>query len=95
MVTGKLRTVLWILGSLGVAWLILGLASLPAMGRMMAGGGMMEDGGMMRDGMMNGGMMGGMMSMMGVMAVQLVAMLGLVGVFVYLVVGVLRNRSAR
>ncbi|CAN5216842.1 hypothetical protein BH23GEM4_BH23GEM4_14700 [soil metagenome] len=94
MVTGKLRSVLWILGSLGVAWLILALASLPAMSRMMGGGGM-EDGGMMRDGMMNGGMMGGMMSMMGVMAVQLVAMLGLVGVFVYLVVDVLRNRSAR
>jgi flagellar biogenesis protein FliO len=36
-----------------------------------------------------------MMSMMGVMAVQLVAMLGLVGVFVYLVVDLLRNRSAR
>lgn len=89
MVTGKLRSVLWILGSLGVAWLILALASLPAMGRMMAGGGMM------RDGMMNGGTMGGMMSMMGVMAVQLVAMLGLVGVFVYLLVDVLRNRSAR
>lgn len=91
MVTGKLRSVLWILGSLGVAWLILALASLPAMGRMMGGGGMMNGG------MMNGGMvgMGGMMSMMATMAVQLIAMLGLVGVFVYLVVDVLRNRSAR
>ncbi|MGH7458148.1 MAG: hypothetical protein ACREKN_03555 [Longimicrobiaceae bacterium] len=101
MVTGPLRVVLWILGGLGVLWLLLGLATIPVMGRMMANGGMMNggmmgDGGMMQDGMM-GGMtgMGGMMTMMGMMIVQFIAMLGLTGVFVYLVVDSLRNRPSR
>lgn len=91
MVTGTLRTVLWILGSLAVIWLVLGLAALPSMARMMGAGGMME-GGMMPGGMMCCG--GGMMGMMAMMAVQTIVMLGLVGVFVYLVADTLRGRRA-
>ena len=95
MVTGPLRFVLWVLGGLAVLWLILGLAMLPAMGRMM-GGGMMQ-GGMMDGAAMGEGMMccgGGMMGMMGLMGIQLIAMLGLVGVFIYLVVDAMRRRSS-
>lgn len=88
MVTGTLRAVLWVLGTLAVVWLVSGLFMLPTMGRMMS-----------EEGMMGGGMMGGMGSMMGMMVTmgaQLLAMLGLVGVFVYLVVDSLRKRpSAR
>lgn len=94
MVSGPLRAVLWVLGSLATLWLVLFLAMLPSMGRMM-GGGMMEEG--MKGGhMMDGGMMagGGMMGMMSLMAVQSIALLGLVGVFVYLVVDSLRGRRA-
>ena len=93
MVTGTLRAVLWILGSLAVAWLVLGLAVLPSMAGMMGEGGMMR-GGMMEDGIMGGGMAccGG--GMMGMMALQTIAMLGLVGVFVYLVADALRSRRA-
>ena len=76
MVTGPLRGFLWVLGPLGVVWLLLGLTMVPAMGGMM-------DGGMMRDGMMGGGTAGGgmpampgMAPMMGLMVVQLAAMLG-------------------
>jgi hypothetical protein len=95
MVTGPLRVVLWVLGGLAVVWLILGLAMLPAMGRMMGGG--MTQGGMMDGAAMGEGMMccgGGMMGMMGLMAIQLIAMLGLVGVFIYLVVDAVRRRSS-
>lgn len=98
MVTGPLRTVLWILGGLAVIWLIAGLAMLPSMGRMMSGGGGMMDEGMMGEGMMGGGMMmnmGGMMSMMAMMAAQFLAMLGLVGIFVYLIVDSLRKRRSK
>ncbi|MDP9349862.1 MAG: hypothetical protein M3P24_12100 [Gemmatimonadota bacterium] len=87
MVTGMLRAVLWILGSLAVGWLVLALFALPSMARMMGRGGMMQ-GGMMEGGMMGGGMMG----MMGMMALQTVAMLGLVGIFIYLVVDSIRSR---
>jgi uncharacterized membrane protein len=93
MVTGPLRGVLWILGSLAVIWLVLGLAAIPSMSRMMGAGGM-TGGGMMDGGMMQGGMMGGMMPMMGMMLAQVVAMLGLVGVFVYLAVDTLRRRRS-
>lgn len=89
MVTGPLRTVLWILGGLAVVWLVAGLAMLPSTGRMMS-----EGGGMMGGGMMEGGMMmEGMMSMMAVMAAQFLAMLGLVGIFIYLIVDSLRRRG--
>lgn len=94
MVTGMLRAVLWILGSLAVGWLVLALIALPSMARMMGQGGMMH-GGMMEGGMMSGGMTccgGGMMGMMGMMALQTVAMLGLVGIFLYLVVDSIRSR---
>ena len=94
MVSGALRTVLWVLGGVAVAWLVLALAMLPAMGRMMGEGGMMH-GGAMQGGMMDGGMrmgMGSMMAMMGMMATQFVGMLGLVGIFVYLVFDSVRQR---
>ena len=92
MVTGPLRTVLWILGGLAVVWLVTGLVMLPSMGRMMS-----EGGGMMVGGMMGGGMMPmeGMMSMMGMMAAQILAMLGLLGVFLYLIVDSLRKRRSQ
>lgn len=80
MVTGKLRTVLWILGSLATLWLVLGLLSLPAMGGMMQGGGME---------------MGGMMLMMAMGAAALIVLLGMVGVFLYLLVDARRSRRAR
>lgn len=92
MVTGTLRVVLWVLGGVAVAWLVLALAMLPAMGRMMGEGGMMH-GGMMGGGMMMG--MGSMMAMMGMMAAQFVGMLGLAGIFIYLVVDSLRSRRGR
>jgi hypothetical protein len=95
MVTGPLRTVLWILGGLAVVWLVAGLAMLPSMGRMMSEGGGMMGGGMMRGEMMGEGMMGrGMMSMMAMMAAQFLAMLGLVGIFTYLIVDSLRKRRS-
>ena len=97
MVTGALRLVLWILGSLGVLWLLAGIASLPAMWQMMGEQGLMG-GPMMQDGATGGGMMpmmgGGMMAMMLAMVAQFLAMVGLVGVFIYLVVDSLRHRSA-
>lgn len=88
MVTGPLRVILWILGSIGALWLFVGLTSLPYMGRMMG-----------YDGSMDGGMMGGegmlgIMSMMGTMALQLIGMLGLVGIFVYLVIDTVRGRRS-
>ncbi len=94
MVTGTLRTVLWILGGLAVVRLLASLAMLPAMSRMMSGG-MMQDGSM-HGGMMDGGIMGrmGMGGMMGMMAAQWIAMLGLAGVFVYLIVDSARRRRA-
>jgi uncharacterized membrane protein len=86
MVRGTLRTILWVLGSLATLWLLLGLAMLPAMGRMMSGE-------MMQSGRVDGGMMGGgMMGMMGMMIAQFLAMLGLVGIFVYLLLDSLRAR---
>ncbi len=94
MVTGTLRAVLWILGSLSVIWLVLALFALPSLARMMGRSAMMQ-GGMMEGGMMGGGMTccgGGMMGMMGMMALQTVAMLGLVGIFIYLVVDSIRSR---
>lgn len=100
MVRGPMRVVLWILGTVGMLWLILGLISLPAMGSMMGGSGEMG-GGMMGGGtggeqMMGGdGMMSaGAMTMMGAMLLQLVGMLGLVGIFVYLVVDSVRGRPS-
>ena len=97
MVTGPLRTVLWILGGLAVIWLIAGLAMLPSMGRMMSEGGGMMDGDMMQGGTMGEGMMGGGMmmnigGMMSMMAAQFLAMLSLVGIFIYLVVDPIRRR---
>lgn len=91
MVTGPLRVILWILGSIGALWLIVGLTSLPYMGRMM-GDDASTDG--MDGGMMGGEGMLGMMSMMGTMALQLIGMLGLVGIFVYLVIDTVRARRS-
>lgn len=88
MVTGPLRVIFWILGSIGALWLIVGLTSLPYMGRMMG------DDGSMDGGMMGGEGMLGMMSMMGTMALQLIGMLGLVGIFVYLVIDTVRGRRS-
>lgn len=89
MVTGTLRAALWLMGGLGVLWLLLGIFLLPGMGQMMGGGGMMESETMP----MMGGMMG-MGTMMVLMVVQLIAMLGLVGIFIYLVIDSLRRRSS-
>lgn len=101
MVTGILRTVLWVLGGFASLWLLLGLVSLVAM---FATGGMMQGAGMGMGGMdgpQGTGMgMGGawgtglawMIAMMGMMASALIALLGLVGVFVYLVVDTRRKR---
>lgn len=87
MVKGPLRVVLWVLGALGIVWVILWVLALPAMG------GMMGENGMMGGGMGGGAMMdGGMMAMMGAMVVQTLGMLGLAGIFVYLVVDTLRGR---
>lgn len=94
MVRGPLRVVLWILGAVGMLWLILWLIALPGMVDMMSEGGMMG-GGMADGGMMDGRMMGGgMMAMMGGVLLQLVGMLGLAGIFVYLVIDSLRGRSS-
>lgn len=92
MVTGTLRTVLWVLGGLAVVWAVACLAMLLSMGRMMDGG--MMGGGGMQGPMVGEGMMGmgGMMSMMTMMAAQVLAMLGLLGVFIYLVVDTMRRR---
>ena len=79
MVTGTLRTVLWILGGLATLWLVLGLLSLPAMGGMMQGGGGMA----------------GMMLMMAMGAAAVIVLLGVVGVFFYLMVDARRLRRAR
>ena len=90
--TRPLRTFLWVLGGLGVAWLVLGLTMLPAMGGMMDGG--MIDGGMMGGEAAGSSMnsMSGMGRMMALMLIQFLAMLGLVVLFVYLVVDSLRRR---
>lgn len=90
MVKGPLRVVMWILGTVGMLWLILWLVSLPAMADMMDGSGMMG-GGMNGDGMMAGGMM----TMMGAMLLQFAGMLGLAGIFIYLVVDSVRDGSAK
>lgn len=90
MVTGPMRVVLWVLGTLGILWLILWLVALPGMADMMGGSGMMG-GGMNREGMMGGGMM----AMMGAMFLQFAGMLGLAGIFVYLVTDSVRGRSAK
>lgn len=90
MVRGPLRTVLWVLGTLGVIWVVLWLVGLPAMGGMMGENGM-TGGGLSGGGMMNGGT--SMMAMMGAMAVQVLGMLGLAGIFVYLVVDTLSGRG--
>lgn len=101
MVTGPLRGVLWVLGGLAAVWLLLGLLSLPLMGRMMGGGmmsGGMADGGMMDGGMMGPGMGSGMMGMfpmMLAMGAGVLALLGLVRVFIYFAVDASRRRSAR
>lgn len=85
MVTGPMRVVLWILGTLGMLWLILWLVSLLTMGGMMGAGGPMgggmNGGGMGADEMMNGRAM----TMMGAMVLQVAGMLGLAGIFVHLV----------
>jgi hypothetical protein len=85
MVRGPLRTVLWVLGTLGVIWVVLWLVGLPAMGGMMGGNGMTMGG---------GGSGVGMGAMMGAMLVQTLGMLGLAGIFVYLLVDTLRVRRA-
>lgn len=90
MVRGPLRTVLWILGTLGAIWVVLWLIGLPAMGGMMGENGMMGDGVVAGD-MTDGGP--GMMAMMGAMAVQALGMLGLAGIFVYLMVDTLSGRG--
>lgn len=104
MVSGPLRGVLWILGSLGALWVVLVLATAVGMGGGMGGMGGMMGGGMPGGmdtgggpdgpgGMMGGGPMGGggMVAIWGVMATQTVGTLGLAGVFVYLVVDAARG----
>lgn len=96
MVTGPMRVVLWILGTVGILWLILWLVALPAMGGMTGGSGQMG-GGMMGGETMGGmggdGMMaGGALAMTGAMYLQFTGMLGLAGIFVYLVVDSVRGR---
>jgi len=83
--TRGLRATLWILSSLAVLWTIIALVGLATMGH----GGMMGGGVMGESGMMRGGWMGGMMLHM---TLTWVVMLGLVGVFVYLLVSVRRER---
>lgn len=103
MVTGILRTVLWVLGGLASLWLLLGIVTLVAMFAM---GGMMPGAGMGMGGMdrpevtgMGIGMDGRqgmglawMITMMGMMGSALIALVGLVGVFFYLVSDSLRKR---
>lgn len=97
MVTGPLRVVLWILGSLGMLWLVLWLVSIAimdgAVGGWMAGNGMAGGAGMMNGGGMV--MDGAFVSMMGAMFAQFVGMIGLAGIFVYLLVDTARGRSGR
>lgn len=99
MVKGPLRGVLWLLGGLGVLWIVLVLSTTLGMGGM-AGEGMPGGMGMGGDpgeaGMMGGGSMAGMAmaAMWGVMLAQTVGMLGLAGVFVYLVVDSLRGTGS-
>ncbi len=104
MVSGPLRVVLWILGSVGILWLVLWLIALPGMVDMMGQGGMMGgrmgDGGAGAGGPMGGWMDGwmggtGMVAMAGGVLLQLVGMLGLAGIFVYLVIDSLRGRPSR
>ncbi len=88
MVSGPLRTVLWVLGALGVLWVLVWLVSIPTMGGMMGGG--PGEGGMMGgEGAMTGGRM---LPMSGLMVTQTLGMLGLAGIFAYLVVDTLRGR---
>lgn len=97
MVTGPLRAVLWILGSLGMLWLALWLVSTAIMGGAI-GGWMAGNGVAGGDGMMDGSgmvMNGAFFPMMGAMFAQFVGMTGLAGIFVYLVVDALRARSGR
>ncbi len=79
-----LKTALWILGVLALAWVFL-IAGM--MGRMgpVAGSPMMGRGAMMG---------GGMMGMMLVMTFTWLIMLGLVGVLIYLIVVAVRSRRA-
>lgn len=99
MVSGRLRIVLWILGSLGVLWAAFWIYAFTSMS--MGGGGMMGGDGMMRGGMMQNGapareMTGGMSmragAMIGGMVTQTLGMLGLIGIFIYLVADTIRNR---
>lgn len=88
-----LKTALWILGVLALAWVLL----MPGMwGRMGATvGSPMVGRGTMMGGMMAGGMMtGGMMGMMLLMTLTWLIMLGLVGVLIYLIVVAVRSRRA-
>ena len=109
MVRGPLRVVLWILGGVGMLWLILWVIALPGMIDMMGQGGMMggmgpggpvggngpDPGGPMDGGPM-GGWMGstGMVAMAGGVLLQFVGMLGLAGIFVYLVIDTVRGEPS-
>lgn len=94
MVSGPMRIVLWILGSLGVLWALFWLFAFTAMST--GGGGTMGGEGMMRNGAGPEGMMGEMSmqagAMMGGMVTQTLGMLGLIGIFIYLVADTVRNR---
>lgn len=84
-----LKTALWILGVLALAWVFLIVGMMGRMGPV-AGSPMMG-----REAMMGGGMMGGgMMGMMLVMTFTWLIMLGLVGVLIYLIVVAVRSRRA-
>lgn len=99
MVSGRMRTVLWILGGLGVLWALFWVFAFASMGMgdggMMGGG--MGDGGMMQDGPAPEEMVGEMgspaIAMIGGMVAQTLGMLGLVGVFIYLVIDSVRKRQ--
>lgn len=94
MVSGPMRTILWALGAVGMAWVIVWLIALGTMGSMMWGPGMMG-GGRPGVGTASGAMVGGATALAGGgTLLQLVGMVGLAGIFVYLVVDTLRDRSA-
>jgi hypothetical protein len=87
-----LKTALWILGVLALAWVVL----MPGMwGRMGATvGSPMTGRGTMMGGTVAGGMMtGGTMGIMLLMTLTWLIMLGLVGVLIYLIVVAVRSRG--
>lgn len=98
MVRGPLRAVLWALGAVGMAWVIIWAIALGTMGGMMGAGPMGGPGTMgpapAGGAAMSPSMGGGAIALAGGgMLLQLVGMTGLAGIFVYLIVDTLRGRS--